>query len=388
MTLLQPLLGETARRVHHIRWDEARVLAGPDAIALSVADMDFAAPESVIADIVSAASQGSFHYTSLSPAFYQSVSDWFAARHGWEFAPDQIVAVGRVVEALPAVLRDLTEPGAKIIVPMPAYSPIPNAITAIGREVVPWDLRLVAGYTFDFEALAALLDQGAQALVLTNPHNPTGRVWTVEELTRVAKLAEAYGVLVISDEVHADLLRTGQRFTPYLTCADENAHAISLVSPGKTFNMAGLETANMIVPNPDLRASVRTAVEAAGTHNPRFFTETATIAAYQNGAPWLDELLGLLDHHVELVHQELAQNLPVVRLIEPEGTYLGWLDLTGLGRGDQEVQDALIQSGLVLSPGTSFGRGGCGFMRMNLAVPTATLTKGIDRLTRALQPLS
>ncbi|XBH21534.1 PatB family C-S lyase [Jonesiaceae bacterium BS-20] len=384
-TLLRPIARETQRAARSIRWTEALAAAGDDAIALSVADMDFAAPQVVIDAVARRAQTGNFSYTYLSPEFYQSVCQWFSARHGWDITAEQIVSVGRVVEALPALLRRLTTPSAKIVVPYPAYGPIPTAVAASGREVVAWQLSFDGQYRFDLEALETLLAQGAEAIILTNPHNPTGRVWTGSELSKVAKLAAAHNALVISDEVHADLLRTGQTFTPYLTLVDAEASAIALTSPGKSFNLAGLEIANMVVPNPDLRAEVTAAVQAAGSHNPRFFAEVATIAAYSEGGPWLDELLALMDHHVGLVTQELATRLPQVTVIPAEGTYLLWLDCRTLGLSTEKLNQKLLGSGLVLTPGTAFGLGGEEFMRMNLAVPTQMLETAIDRFVTALQ---
>lgn len=384
MTLLNPIPRLSQRGARSIRWDDAWAAAGDSAIALSVADMDFAAPQPVIDAVSRRAAAGNFGYTYVTDAFYAAVSDWFAYRHGWTFAPEEIISVGRVVETLPALLQRLTSPGAKIIVPFPSYGPIPDSVVSNGRQVAPWGLILNDSYTFDFAELARLLDQGAEAIVLINPHNPTGRVWNRGELTQIAQMAHAAGVLVISDEVHSDLLRSGQTFTPYLTCVGPDARAIAITSPSKTFNLAGLEVANIIVPNPSLRRQVQEAVQGAGAHNPRFFAEAATVAAYREGVPWIDELLELIDRHVELVRQELAKNCPRVKMITPEGTYLAWLDCRALGLTDQQLNERLVSQGLVLTPGASFGEGGSGFMRMNLAVSTNDLQEALIRLASAL----
>lgn len=384
MTLLNPIPRNSQRGARSIRWDEAWAAGGDDAIALSVADMDFAAPQPVIDAVTRRAAEGNFSYTYVTEAFYAAVSQWFTNRHGWSFPPESIISVGRVVETLPALLQRLTSPGAKIIVPFPSYGPIPDSIVSNGRQVASWELILKGSYTFDFAELAKLLDQGAEAIVLINPHNPTGRVWTRTELTRIAQMAQAAGVLVICDEVHSDLLRSGQSFTPYLTCVGPDARAIALTSPSKTFNLAGLEVANIIVLNESLRQEVQEAVQSAGAHNPRFFAEPATVAAYTQGAPWLDEFLELMDQHVELVRSELAKNCPRVKIIPPEGTYLAWLDCRALGLTDQQLNERLVTQGLVLTPGTSFGQGGSGFMRMNLAVSTTDLQEALIRFASAL----
>ncbi|PJM74425.1 MalY/PatB family protein [Bifidobacterium simiarum] len=380
MSLLTPA---QYRNVHSIRWDEAIKQCGDDVIALSVADMDFEAPKPIVEAVTKRAAIGNYCYTYLDDDYYRSVVNWLNVRHDWKIQPEEIVAVGRMVESTPAVLRETVGEGACVVVPYPAYSPTPAAIRAAGCHVIPWNLKLNGShYEYDFESLRFLL-KDADALVITNPHNPTGRVWTEDELRKIAQIARETRTLVISDEFHMDLLHPGHRFCPYLSCVEPGDQAMSFTAPGKTFNIAGLETANIIVPDPILRDKVRKAIDDAGCHNPRFFAQAATIAGYEHSAEWLDELLALVDHHAQLLAQTLAE-INGASLIPPEGTYLAWIDLRGTGLDDEQLESHLQEHGLILTPGVEFGNGGSGFMRMNLAVPTPLFEQALNRLEQAL----
>jgi len=215
MGLLHPVSTQDLGRIRSIRWDDAHRICGDDAISLSVADMDFKAPDPLVQAVVKRAQVGDFCYTYLDPSYRQSVCDWFKKRHSWQISPASLVPVGRMVESLPAILREVLPPACSVIVPYPAYSPTPAAIKAAGCTVLPWMLKIdeQGKYRFDFDVLEGLLDQ-AGALVITNPHNLTGRVWTRDELAKVAKTATKHDVLVISDEFHADLIHSGYRFSP------------------------------------------------------------------------------------------------------------------------------------------------------------------------------
>ena len=365
-----------------IRWDDAIERYGDDTIALSVADMDFQAPQAIIDAVTKRAAAGNFCYTYLDNDYYQAVTNWLSQRHNWRVSSEEIVPVGRMVESLPAILREVVGEQSKVAVPFPAYSPTISAIHAANCKVSPWPLLFVDGhYEYDFATLETLLSN-ADALVITSPHNPTGRVWDTEELHLIADIARKTHTLVISDEFHMDFLRPGHTFTPYLTCTHEGDQAISFTSPGKTFNIAGLETANIIVPDGQLREKVRKAIDDAGCHNPRFFAQAATIGGYVHSADWLDELLDLINEHALLIHQTLS-GIPDVSSVPTEGTYLAWLDMRATGLTDEELEQRLTQHGLALTPGTEFGIGGEGFMRLNMAVPTPLLKQALERLQHA-----
>jgi cysteine-S-conjugate beta-lyase len=347
MSLLQP--AETENMLS-IRWDDARKEMGPDAIALSVADMDYRAPKPIVDAVTKRAAIGNYCYTYWDDEYYDSVISWFKQRHNWTVSKDEIIPVGRMVESLPAILRECVGSEANVVVPYPAYSPTPAGIRAADCNVIPWGLKLdeVSGrYEFDFESLPFLLAD-AKALVITNPHNPTGRVWTKEELEHIAQIAKNAGVLVISDEFHMDLTYSGYDFCPYLTCVGHDEPAISFTSPGKTFNVAGLETANIIVRNPQLREHVRKAIDDAGCHNPRFFAREVTVAGYNQCGPWLDELLKQVQQRFSLL-QSTVDSMHGIRLIKAEGTYLAWLDFRATGLDGAQIDRMLKRQKLSLS---------------------------------------
>lgn len=379
MTLLIPAPQDGALS---IRWDEARKALGKDAIALTIADMDFEAPAAITAAVTRRAQSGNYCYSYWNDDYFAAVTYWLGHRHDWKVDATEIVPVGRMVESLPAILREIVGTGANVVVPYPSYAPIPAAVRAASCNVIPWELKEYDHrYEFDFESLPFLLAD-AKVLVITNPCNPVGRVWTKGELASLACIAEKAGVLVLSDEFHMDLTRSGHDFCPYLTIANESADAASFTSPGKTFNVAGLETANIIVKNPLLREQVRKAVDDAGCHNPRFFAAAATIAGYMHSSDWLEELMGVIEAHARSL-AAATEDVPGITLVEPEGTYLAWLDFRGTHLADNEISAKLEQKALALTPGTEFGSGGSGFMRMNLAVPTPMFDEALNRIKDA-----
>lgn len=232
MTLLKPV---SVDGLASVRWDDARKAIGTDVIPLTVADMDYATPQPVVDAVVARAAAGNYCYTYLTDEYYDAVVEWMRDRHHWTITAEEIIAVGRMVESLPAILRETVGEGAQVVVPYPAYSPTPTAVRAAGCHVVPWSLKMEGDrFVYDFDSLPFLLED-ADAMVITNPHNPTCRVWTENELRRIATIAEQAGVLVISDEFHMDLTTPGHDFIPYLTCVDDprTALAISFTSPAR-----------------------------------------------------------------------------------------------------------------------------------------------------------
>lgn len=372
----------------NIRWDAARAQCGDDVVPLSVADMDFMAPQQVVDAVVARAQQGAYGYTDVPEEHLARVANWLAERHGWRVGTETILPLGRVVEAVPALLGALTAPGDPVVVPAPSYSPVTSASAKNDRALVTVPMREEGGhYALDLPALEDALRAPTSTrpvLVLTSPHNPTGRVLTRTELEALAVVVERTDALVISDDVHADLVLPGHRHVPFASINDSAAAAtLTFVSPGKTFNLAGLEIATLVVTNPDLRERAAHAFEKAGFHNPRYFAVEATRAAYEHGRPWLAELLELVAAHVADLREFLPAHVPGVRLIEPEGTYLAWLDLRGWSTDEAHVFDAMRREGLLLAPGSGFGADYAGFARVNLAVPTARFRDGLHRLARA-----
>ena len=366
----------------NVRYDE-----GEGAIPLSVADMDFQAPTQVVGAVVARAAQGAYGYTYVPQTLVSAVANWFETRHGWSMNPDAVIATGRVVEAIPTLLALLTNPADPVVVPSPSYHPITAAVEANGRRLVTAPMTRADGcYVLDLDAVREGLTQPTSSrplLILTNPHNPTGRVFAKSELRELAGVAEECGALIISDDVHADILYPEHKYTPICTVseyAEENT--ITFLSPGKTFNLAGLESTIVLVDNKELFVKVETALRAAGFHNPAYFAVVATQAAYEHGAPWLDQFLSLIDQNLQTMLAFIeAQDLNI-KVIKPEGTYLVWMDLGQIG-DEKTVQAALKDAGLVLSPGSGFGAGNERFARMNLATTPDNFNKALTRLALA-----
>lgn len=370
----------------NVRYDEA---AG--AVPLSVADMDFQAPSQVVQAVTERAAHGAYGYTYAPQSLAQATADWFRARHSLDLDPHSIIHTGRVVEAVPTLLNTLTNPGDPVVVPSPSYAPITNAVTANNRALVTVAMaRAGHDYSFDLAAIRQGLSHPTTSrpvLILTNPHNPTGRVFTAQELVEVAQVAEECGALIISDDVHADILYPGQKYTPIWTVSKyAKDNSITFTSPGKTFNLAGLESTDVLVNNEELRGKVSGAFSAAGFHNPAYFAVAATQAAYEWGAPWLDQFLALMNLNLNTLLSFIDERQPKIRVTKPEGTYLVWLDLTALGDAE-EVSAALKSAGLVLSCGSGFGADCQQFARMNIATTPKILEEALDRLDLACKTL-
>lgn len=375
-----------------VKWDAPLAEYGPGVIPLSVADMDLPAPPAVVEAVTARARHGVYGYTELPPDYGEVVGDWFARRHGWRLDPERLIHVQRVVEAVPLLLRAWTEPGDAVLVHSPYYAPTAAAVERNGRRLVTSPLLLRNGtYTMDFDGMErAFRDEGVRVVLLCSPHNPTGRVWSREELTRLAELCLRHGVFVISDDVYADF--TGPAFTDrgrahtFLASLGEDIarSTVTCLSPNKTFNLAGLEISNLVVPDPELRERLRTMMAAAGMHNPSFFAATATKAAYGHGEEWLDALLAHLDGNLSRLRTFLAERMPRIRLIEPEGTCLAWLDCRAWSGADDAELTRLTaaEARVALSTGGSFGAGHEGFARVNLATPRPLLDEALRRLAR------
>lgn len=374
-----------------IKWDEAIARSGNVVIPLSTADMDFAAPQAVIDAVVKRAMQGTFGYTYLPASYYRAVRDWSLQRHGWSLDTEQILYVPRVVEALPLLLAELTAPGDGVLMHTPSYGPLTNLIEPNGRRLVTSELQLVNGqYEIDFSETEYLLANEAKVLLLCSPHNPTGRVWSREELSTLVTLAERHNALIISDEVHADIVHAGHRHVPIASLGDEaSRRTITMMSPAKTFNLAGLEVANAIVTDTGLRERLRSALDRGGFHNPSYFAAVALESAYSQGQTWLAAILELVSANLVALRNHLEAHMPLIRLIEPDGTYLAWLDCRDWSADESDlIQWTVHEARVHLSPGSSFGRQFEGFMRINLAVPEDVLLEALWRLSKSFSSIT
>lgn len=359
----------------------------PDVLPLWVADMDFAAPEAITRALAARAAHPVYGYTFYPDSLYQALIDWLKKRHGWQVERDWILMSPGVVPSLHAAVMAFAAPGESVVVQPPVYFPFFSAVTDTGRKLVLNPLLLQNGrYEIDFEHLEQCAADGARLLLLCSPHNPVGRVWTPDELGEILRIARNHGMTLLSDEIHADLVYPGQRHTALATLADAGDSLITAVAPSKTFNIPGLGLSCLIAPDPAHRTALRKvfATLALGHSNP--FSIAAFEAAYREGEAWLDSLLLYLRDSRDFVATYLADHLPDIKLIQPEGTYLLWLDCRELDMNDTELKEFFVQKTRVgMNPGTVFGAGGSGFMRLNIGAPRHILAEALGRIRSAIE---
>ncbi|MBD2845748.1 pyridoxal phosphate-dependent aminotransferase [Paenibacillus sp. IB182496] len=371
------------------KWDQSDKLFGrADLLPLWVADMDFSPPREVVDAIVERARQGVYGYTIRTDDYYDAVRGWLSRRHGWDVQPGWISSSPGVVPALSMLVMACTEPGDGIILQSPVYYPFYDVIRMNGRVVVDNPLVLRDGqYRMDFDLLEQQAKDGAKLLLLCSPHNPGGRVWTREELARVGEICERHGVLVVADEIHHDLVLKPHRHTPYASISKACAnHSITCIAPSKTFNLAGLQAASVIIPNERLRRVYTQQLKRLSLHMETYFGLSAVVSSYTYGDQWLDELLAYLAGSVDALIAFCAERLPQVRPIRPEGTYMVWLDCRAVSEDPEELKRLMFEeAGVAFSEGSVFGRQGAGFLRVNLACPRALLMEALERFAAAIE---
>jgi cystathionine beta-lyase len=353
-------------------------------VPLTVADMELLSPPCIAQALEAAARHGIYGYTYPDAAYREAVQGWMQARHGWAIKPDWIIPVDNVSAAMSVAVRAFTKPGDKILLQTPSYPPFRTSILENGRQLVGSPLLLGADgrYRMDFDDLRLKASHPAVTMMfLCSPHNPVGRIWTVEELQEVAEICLENDVLMVSDEIHFDLELHG-RHTVLLNAVPElRDHCAILTSISKTFNTAGLHVANAIIPGEALRKAFQQRLNADGGGGLPFFGRQAVIAAYREGAPWLDALLEHVRGNFALLGEWFKKNLPMVRLIPIEGTYLAWTNWRALGLPADALERKLREEAHVLfTHGRFFGGEGAGFFRINLAVPREVLVRELERL--------
>ncbi len=374
-----------------VKWNFREKLFGSaDVLPMWVADMDFRAPQPVIDALVQRASHGIYGYSEGAEEYYEALEGWMRQRHGWEIEREWVVFTPGIVPALNWLLAAITRPGDKVALQSPVYPPFFGAISNNGCETADNPLKFEDGeYRMDFADLEVKLAGGVKALLLCSPHNPVGRVWQEEEIRRLGELCLRYGVTVISDEIHSDLVYPGYNHRVFASLSPELArNCVVCTAPSKTFNLAGLQVSNLIIPNPELRKALKGVLARSSVRHPNSFGIVAMQAAYRHGAEWLDQLMLYLHGNLDFLTAFLAEKIPEVKLARPEGTYLAWLDFRQLGMNSSELQSFLIkQAKLALNDGAAFGPGGEGFARMNIACPRSILAEGLQRLERAVREL-
>lgn len=367
-----------------------RVLGVEDALPMWVADMDFEAPPAVVEALKRRVEHGVFGYPLAPPSFFEAAAGWMERRHGWTVEKDWLVMTPGIVPALNFIVRAFSRPGDPVIVQPPVYHPFYYAIENNGRRVVRNPLRFDGRrYTMDLDDLRAKIDAPGRLLILCSPHNPTGRVWTREELEALGRIAVERDLLVVSDEIHHDLVYGGRRHHVFAALSPELARrTVTCVAPSKTFNIAGLATAAVVAADPDLRKRFEDESERSGFDLGNALGIVAFEAAYAHGDGWLDELLPYLEGNIEVLESFLAERLPAVKLVRPEGTYLALLDCRGLGIGPDALSDFFLERARVyFSDGRIFGEEAAGFVRVNFGCPRSVLREALERIERAVKAL-
>ncbi|MBQ8509451.1 MAG: pyridoxal phosphate-dependent aminotransferase [Clostridia bacterium] len=360
-----------------------------DVLPLWVADMDFPVPEAVSEALAARARHGIFGYTDVKRDYFEAVADWFKAHHGWTPEEDWLVKTPGVVFALAMAIKACTVEGDAVLIQPPVYYPFFEVVRDNNRHLVENELVLRDGrYEIDFDKLEAQFrDEQVKLMILCSPHNPVGRVWTREELEKVAALCVKYGVVLAADEIHCDFTRPGHPFTSAATLAgDIRNQVIICTAPSKTFNLAGLQVSNIFIPDKKLRDAFRHQIDAAGYSQLNAMGLLACKVAYREGADWLTEVKAYIEGNLTYLREYLKQNLPQIKLIEPEGTYLVWLDCGAIGLTGSALNRFITEKArLWLDGGNMFGGDAGQFQRINLACSRATLGQALEQLRQAVE---
>lgn len=358
-------------------------------IPMWVADMDFFTAPAVVQAVTRRAQHGIYGYVTVPEAYYQATIDWFGTRHHWAIERDWILYTSGVVPAISAIIKAFTSPGDKVVVQQPVYNCFFSSIVNNGCEIV--DNALIATgdtYVMDYDDLEEKTkDARVKLLLLCNPHNPAGRVWSKEELSQVGKICAQNHVIVVSDEIHCELTMPGYDYMPFASISPElQDRCITCVSPSKAFNTAGLQIANIVTNHPDWRKKIDRAINDNEVCDVNPFGVEALIAAYNQGADWLEELRQYLWENYNVLKQYFAQHLPFCQVTKLEATYLVWVDIKSTGLSSDRLTHLLLTEGKVMvNSGTIYGKAqGEGYMRINIACPRARMLEGLKRMAHVI----
>ncbi len=374
------------RGTDSMKWDVAE-----NELPMWVADMDFQTAPDIIDALQKRVSEGVFGYTDVSDDWYNAYISWWKNRHGFTIDREWLMFCTGVIPAISSIIRKLTTPNEKVIIQTPVYNIFFNSIINNGCRVWESPLRYENGqYSMDFEDLETkMADPQASLMILCNPHNPVGRIWSKEELARVGELAQKYGVTVVSDEIHCDLTEPGKEYVPFASASDICRDvSITCIAPTKTFSIPGIQTSAIFVPNKFLRHKVWRGINTDEVAEPNVFAATAAIAAFEHGGPWLDELREYLFDNRHFVEKYVSENIPEISVVKGNATYLVWIDISKIGiPSDEAAARIRKETGLYLSAGTAYGDSGKDFLRMNVACTRANLEDGLGRLAQGIKKL-
>lgn len=359
-----------------------------DLIPLWVADMDFETPGFIVEALKERMEHPVFGYTAQPADYWPTVQKWIRDHHGWETQCSWMTFIPGIVKGIGMVINALLKDDEKVIIQPPVYHPFRLIPQGNKREIVynPLHENADGSYSMDFENLAQVYDEKCKLLILSNPHNPAGIVWPRETLVRLAEFCHSHGITVISDEIHCDMALFGNRHIPFASVSPEAAAcSITFGSPSKTFNIAGIVSSYAIVPDESLRERFFGWLEANEMNAAPMFSPIATIAAFKHGEPWRQEMVRYIEGNVDAVIDFCARELPQIKPLRPQASFLVWLDCRALGMSREERNDLFInKAGLALNDGETFSPGGEGFMRLNVAVPRSVLMKAMNQLKDAI----
>ena len=358
-----------------------------DLMPLWVADMDFRTPDFIVEALKKRCEHEIFGYTFGTDAYYESIINWVHYKYNWKIQREWLNYIPGIVKGIAFVLQCFTRPGDKVIIQPPVYHPFRIVPESMKREVVYNPLKEVDGiYEMDFEQLESIIDEQCKVLILCNPHNPGGIVWKKESLVRLAEICAKHHILVISDEIHAEMAYPQYTHHPFASVSETAAScSICFMAPSKTFNIAGIVTSYAIIPNEQIRETFYSFMEAGGFCAGTIFAYTATTAAYTYGAEWLQQMRMYIMENVRFVEEYVRLNLPAIKVYQPQASFLIWLDCRGLHLNQKELTDLFQQkAGLALNDGSMFGPGGEGHMRLNIGCPRAVLEKAMNALKKAI----
>ena len=361
-----------------------------DIIPMWVADMDFKSPDRIIQAIIKRAEHGVYGYTESSEKLARTIMNWLAKKHQWNVEKSWIVHTPGVVTSLNAAILSFTNVGDKILMQTPIYYPFYSSIQDNLRELVTNPMKNIDGfYTMDFDDLEKKLAHGVRMMILCSPHNPIGRVWRQNELEKVARLCKKYNVILISDEIHSDIVYKGYKHIPIASLGEEEClNSITLISPTKTFNIAGLCQSSAIIANEQYRRKFKNTINRTGAGMLNIFGLEAADTAYSCCEDWLEELMSYLQSNLDIVEEYFEKHIPQIKVIKPEATYMVWLDCNQLPLEMEKLKDFFtLNAGIGLNDGITFGKEGFGFQRLNFACPKTLLMEGLERIEKAVTEL-
>ncbi|WP_251553712.1 MalY/PatB family protein [Neobacillus muris] len=382
------------RGTYSVKWDGGDFIkkAGltsrydDETIPLFTADMDLPVPQPLIDALHKTVNHRIFGYTVFPPEYFEAIQHWFKKRHDWEIKKEEIVYSPGTVHALNVAVRAFTEPGDGVIIQRPVYPPFTSSIESNGRVVRNNALKPdeEGYYHIDFEDFEAKAkEESTKMFILCNPHNPTGRIFTVEELKRLSEICAANNVLIVADEIHGDLVRRSQTFVPIAKAAGDADQIITFTAINKTFNVAGLHCTNAVISNPQLRGKFS---KAMGHQSPNPFMISVLIAAYTEGEDWLEQLKEYIDGTMDWVVNFLADQMPKVKVRIPEGTYIMWMDFSGYGLTPDDVHDRIYhKANVLLEDGKMFGEEGLSFQRICIPSPRPMIKEAFERIAREFE---